>query len=306
MKNIDGLEITENISSKRILDIKIKDEIISELIDLFKRFDLTAIEYKPFTRFTVAKYLDDLTNNELGKYLNDILRDRKMGCFIIGPEKITNEINDVFLVKLSTAITHLIGTPNHDLMAGKFYARFHIKHEDKSDSYLRKAYTNLDLHTDGTYVKEITDWLLMTKIEEKNVEGGESVMLHLDDWEFCEKLFSNPTGRENFIWSSPKSKNVDYKVEHPVFFQDKNGLPQISYIDQFPEPRNMKQGQFLQELSESLEDSKNKVITRLPVGSSIVANNYFWLHGRKSFIENRYLYRELLRIRGKFFEENNF
>ena len=40
-------------------------------------------------------------------------------------------------------------------------------------SYLRKAYINMDLHTDGTYVKEIYDWLLMTKLEEKNVEGGE-------------------------------------------------------------------------------------------------------------------------------------
>ena len=52
-------------------------------------------------------------------------------------------------------------------MAGKYYARFHVKHEDKSDSYLRKAYTNMDLHTDGTYVKEKTDWLLMSKLEEK-------------------------------------------------------------------------------------------------------------------------------------------
>jgi protein CsiD len=280
MKNINGLEITENSSSKRILDIKIKKEIISELINLFKQFDLTAIEYKPFTRFTVAKYLDDLTNNELSKFLNDILRDRKTGCFIIGPETVTNETNDIFLVKLSTAVTHLIGTPNHDSMAGKFYARFHVKHEDKSDSYLRKAYTNMDLHTDGTYVKEITDWLMMTKIEEKNVEGGESVMLHLDDWEYCKELCNDPIGRENFTWSSPKSKNVDYKVEHPVFFEDSKGLPQISYIDQFPEPKNMKQGQFLQKLSDALEGSKNKVITKLPVGSAIVANNYFWLHGR--------------------------
>jgi protein CsiD len=300
MKNIPGLEITENSSSKRILDIKIKEEIISELIDLFERFDLTAIEYKPFTRFTVAKYLDDLTNNKLSKYLNDILRDRKTGCFIIEPEKITNEINDIFLVKLSTAITHLIGTPNHDSMAGKFYARFHIKHEDKSDSYLRKAYTNMDLHTDGTYVKEITDWLMMTKIEEKNVEGGETVMLHLDDWEYCKQLYSDPIGKENFTWSSPKSKNVDYKVEHPVFFADSEGSPLISYIDQFPEPKNMRQGQFLQKLSDALEDSKNKVITKLPVGSAIVANNYFWLHGRKPFKKNRLLSRELLRIRGKF------
>jgi len=300
MKNIPGLEITENSSSKRILDIKIKEEIISELINLFKRFDLTAIEYKPFTRFTIAKYFDDFTNNKLSKYLNDVLRDRKTGCFIIEPEKITNEINDIFLVKLSTAITHLIGTPNHDSMAGKFYARFHVKHEDKSDSYLRKAYTNMDLHTDGTYVKEITDWLMMTKIEEKNVEGGESVMLHLDDWEHCKELYNDPIGKENFTWSSPKSKNVDYKVEHPVFFKDSKGLPQISYIDQFPEPKNMRQGQFLQKLSDALEGSKNKVITKLPVGSAIVANNYFWLHGRKPFKENHLLSRELLRIRGKF------
>jgi len=39
----------------------------------------------------------------------------------------------------------------------------------------------------------------------------------------------------------------------------------------------------------------------LPVGHSIVANNYFWLHGRKPFKENNDLRRELLRIRGGFF-----
>ena len=82
-------------------------------------------------------------------------------------KKKNQNINDDFLVKLSTAVSHLIGNPNHDSMAGKYYARFHVKHTDSSDSYLRKAYTNMDLHTDGTYVKEITDWLLMTKIEEK-------------------------------------------------------------------------------------------------------------------------------------------
>ena len=43
----------------------------------------------------------------------------------------------------------------------------------------------------------------------------------------------------------------------------------------------MAQGNFLQRLSDALEGSKNKTITKLPVGSSIIANNYFWLHGRK-------------------------
>ena len=299
--NISGFNVSNHLSSTRIINIQIKNDILEKLSEKFSRFDLTAIEYKPFTRFTIAKYLDDLSNNKLSKFLNEILHDRNSGCFVIGPENLNSNIDDIFLVKLSTAVAHLIGNPNHDAMAGKYYARFHVKHEDKSDSYLRKAYTNMDLHTDGTYVKEITDWLLMSKLEEKNAEGGETAMLHLDDWEYCEELYNDPIGKQNFVWGSPKSKNIDYKVEHPIFFPDNNGKAQISYIDQFPEPKNMEQGIFLQKLSDSLEGSKNKVITKLPVGSAIVANNYFWLHGRRPFKENKDLSRELMRIRGSFF-----
>ena len=301
IEKIDGFEINENKQSSRIINIDIGDEILNKLIFPFNKFDITALEYKPFTRFTIAKSLDDLSNNKLSKLINKIIRDRNTGCFIIKPKNLISKIDDSFLVKLSTAVAHLIGNPNHDAMAGKYYARFHVKHEDKSDSYLRKAYKNMDLHTDGTYVKEKTDWLLMSKIEEKNVEGGETAMLHLDDWEHCDELFNDPVGKEDFLWGSPKSKNIDYKVEHPVFSSDKDGRAQISYIDQFPEPKNMKQGTFLQKLSDSLEESNKKIITKLPVGSSVVANNYFWLHGRKAFKEHKDLSRELLRIRGSFF-----
>ena len=300
MQKITGIDIQKHDKSNRIIKISLENDIIDKLIFPFNKFDLTALELKPFTRFTLAKSLDDLTNNKLSELMNSIIRDRSTGCFIIGPKNINAKINDTFLVKLSTAIAHLIGVPNHDAMAGKYYARFHVKHEDSSDSYLRKAYRNMDLHTDGTYVKEVTDWLIMTKIDEQNVLGGETAMLHLDDWEHCDDLFNNPVGKQNFTWGSPKSKNIDYKVEHPVFSSDEKGRPKISYIDQFPEPKNMLQGNFLQKLSDSLEESKNKVITDLPVGSSIIANNLFWLHGRKPFKKNENLSRELLRIRGRF------
>jgi len=303
MQKIDGFEITSHEKSKRIIIIKIEDEILKKLIFPFNKFDITALEYKPFTRFTIAKSLDDLTNNKLSTLMNSIIRDRNLGCFIIEPKNISSKITDIFLIKLSTAISHLIGNPNHDSMAGKYYARFHVKHEDVSDSYLRKAYINMDLHTDGTYVKEKTDWLLMTKIEEQHAEGGETVMLHLDDWEHRSDLFNDSVGKENFVWGSPKSKNINYKIEHPIFSEDENKRPQISYIDQFPEPKNMEQGLFLQRLSDGLEESKNKVITKLTPSSLIVANNHFWLHGRKAFKENKKLSRELLRIRGAFFNK---
>ena len=301
MQKILGIDIQKHNKSNRIIKINLEDEIIEKLIFPFNKFDVTALELKPFTRFTLAKSLDDLTDNKLSELMNSIIRDRSTGCFIIGPKNISSKINETFLVKLSTAIAYLIGIPNHDAMAGKYYARFHVKHEDSSDSYLRKAYRNMDLHTDGTYVKEVTDWLIMTKIDEQNVEGGETVMLHLDDWEHCNDLYNDPVGKQNFVWGSPKSKNIDYKVEHPVFSTDDEGRPTISYIDQFPEPQNMDQGNFLQRLSDGLEESKNKVVTKLPVGYSVIANNYFWLHGRKPFKENKELSRELLRIRGSFF-----
>ena len=301
LPSIKGLEIRYHEKSKRIIDIKLKDDLVDKLIFPFHKFDITALEYKPFTRFTIAKSLDDLTENKLSEFLNLTIKDRNTGCVILKTNNTNKNVDDVFLTKLSTAISYLIGLPNHDSMAGKYYARFHVKHSDSSDSYLRKAYVNMDLHTDGTYVKEKTDWLLMTKLEEKNVQGGETALLHLDDWEHCEDLSKDPVGREDFVWGSPKSKNVDYKVKHPIFFDDNDGRPQISYIDQFPEPQNMNQGNFLQKLSDSLEESKKKIITELPVGSAVIANNYFWLHGRKPFKENKNLSRELLRIRGSFF-----
>ena len=293
--------INSHEKTNRVQVLNIKNEDLERLVFPFKKHTITSLEYKPFSRFTLAKSLDEVFENKLGKTLVKILNDRETGTVVIKPEISNKKFDKDFLVKLSTGFAYLVGNPNFDSMTDKFYARFYVKHQDSSDSYLRKAYTNLDLHTDGTYVKEKTDWLIMTKMEEQGVSGGESVILHLDDWEHLDELSNNPAGQQNFTWGSPKSKNIEYKVEHPVFKKDKNGRPIISYIDQFPEPKNMEQGLFLQRLSDCLEESKNKIEFPLPVGSTIFSNNYFWLHGRKPFKENTNLSRELLRIRGTFF-----
>ena len=293
--------INSHEKTNRVQVVNIKSEDLDRLIFPFQKHTITSLEYKPFSRFTLAKSLDEVFENKLSKALVTILNDRETGTIIIEPEISNKKFDKDFLVKLSTGFAYLAGNPNFDSMTDKYYARFYVKHQDASDSYLRKAYTNLDLHTDGTYVKEKTDWLIMTKMEEQGVSGGESVILHLDDWEHLDELSKNPVGQQDFTWGSPKSKNVKYKVEHPVFKKDKNGKPIISYIDQFPEPKNMEQGLFLQRLSDCLEESKNKIELPLPVGSTIFSNNYFWLHGRKPFKENTNLSRELLRIRGTFF-----
>ncbi len=296
-----SFNLSSHKNSNRIKVIKFKESDLERLVFPFSKYNITSLEYKPFSRFSLANSLNEVFENKLGKTLIKTLNDRSTGTIIIEPEITNKKYDKDFLIKLSTGLVYLVGNPNFDSMSGKYYARFYVKHQDKSDSYLRKAYANLDLHTDGTYVKEKTDWLVMTKLEEQNVFGGESVILHLDDWEHLDELSKNPIAQQNFTWGSPKSKNVGYKIEHPVFSKDKNGELTISYIDQFPEPKNMEQGLFLQRLSDCLEESKNKIELPLPVGSTIFSNNYFWLHGRKPFKENTNLSRELLRIRGIFF-----
>ena len=68
MEKISGINIEKHQNSNRIINITLDDDILKKLIFPFNKFDLVALELKPFTRFTIAKSLDDLTNNKLGNY----------------------------------------------------------------------------------------------------------------------------------------------------------------------------------------------------------------------------------------------
>ena len=76
LKSLDGFEISYHPETNRIINIKIKDETIDKLIFPFKKFNLTALEYKPFTRFTIAKALDETASGELSELLNSTLKNR--------------------------------------------------------------------------------------------------------------------------------------------------------------------------------------------------------------------------------------
>jgi glutarate dioxygenase len=139
----------------------------------------------------------------------------------------------------------------------------------------------MELHNDGTYVNERTDFVLMQKLGEANMVGAESLLLHVDDWPELDRFYRHPLAKQNILWGSPKSKNVDIQMEHPVFFEeDHNGKPHMLFIDQFAEPQNMPQGLYLYQMGKSIEEDPNYVSVPLPVGSMLVLQNHCWLHGR--------------------------
>ena len=61
-EKISGIKISPNEKSKRIINIKIEEEILDKLIFPFHKFTIQALEYKPFTRFTIVPKGKPLTS----------------------------------------------------------------------------------------------------------------------------------------------------------------------------------------------------------------------------------------------------
>ncbi|WP_240374766.1 glutarate dioxygenase GlaH [Bacillus piscicola] len=291
--------IEEHPQSKRMYHIEIEKSALDAFFEKAKDVSVQELEYVPYMRFIVSQYLLDVLDEDFGKTLRAILHDRETGGYTIGLNE-DHADTDKYVI-FSTAISYLVGDPNFDAMTGNYYARFSVKHTDNSDSYLRQAYRLFTLHTDGTFVDEPTDWLLMMKMEEENAVGGESRLIHLDDWEELDYYYNHPLAQKEITYKAPSSKNVAQEVQRKTFFHD-NGKPCICFIDQFAYPASVSEAQYLRDMSHSLENDKNLVELKLPVGNLVMLNNLFWMHGRAPFEKNENLHRELLRQRGRFVE----
>ena len=77
--------IKQHLKSKRVQVITLQESDLDKLIFPFKKHTITSLEYKPFSRFTLAKSLDEVFENKLGKALVKILNDWETGTIIIKP-----------------------------------------------------------------------------------------------------------------------------------------------------------------------------------------------------------------------------
>jgi protein CsiD len=283
----------------RIRAIAVDPEAVRSFLKRCGEETIQSLTYVPFSRLVLAQHLADIMGNDFVCLLRNTLNDRNTGGFTVGVADAAGGIDDY--VKFATAIAHLIGIPNFDAMGGNYFARFAVQNTDASDSYLRQAYRNMTLHTDGTYVEEATDWVLMLKIEERNAVGGRSRILHLDDWKDRDRFAAHPFARKEFRYAAPASKNVDRSTTRRTFYPG-NGGTCIAFIDQFVYPENREEGLYFHDLVQSLEASEGVGHLEVRPGEMLVINNHYWLHGREAFAKHPELYRELLRMRGRFME----
>ncbi|NEU32119.1 carbon starvation induced protein CsiD [bacterium LRH843] len=283
----------------RLRHIIMDDNSLNRFFNSISHVDVQKVEYIPLMRFYLADQLRKAMGEDFQHQVRELLHDRNTGGFTIGVQGQTDDRNEY--IKFSTALTHLIGISNFDAMSGKFYATFDVRHVFESDTFLKSAYRRLELHTDGTFVEEPTDWLLMMKMSEESAKGGESRLTHLDDWKDLDTFSKDPLASHKFkfTYADRGSKNVNDIVYRSTFYNNNNNIC-ISLNPTCTHPQTIEESLYLKDLHDSLENSDATIPVKLPVGDLVMINNHFWLHGREPFVENVNLNRQLLRQRGRF------
>ena len=281
----------------RLFQLRLARESLRRFLEAAADLTEQRLTYVPYLRLAAADCLQQAVGGDFAERINQIVRDRRSGGFTLSVEGGLDGLDQQ--VALGTAVAHLLGLPNFDDMTGNYYACFTVQDSCDSDSYLRQAYRTFTLHTDGTYVKEATDWILMMKMEERDAVDGESRLLHLDDWEDLRRFSLDPLASHPFTYRSPPSKNYPVTLQKTTFYE-KFGGPCMCFIDQFVYPETLEQARYLRDLSASMEASPAVLSLPLPVDHLIVLNNHFWLHGRAAFAKNPKLHRVLMRQRGYF------
>ena len=281
----------------RIVDITMDKEQWEQFLYETKAFNEIVLTKRPYSRFIVADCLQKILGNQYTKLILDAVQSNQQGAVFINYPYVDSQ--SCGHLKLATAFAYLLGKPYRDELTQKYFAAINMTVDTHGDSFLSEPYEDLRLHTDGTFYKKPVEWVVLAKVIQRNIQGGELTLHHIYDLPQLEQLLQDPLAFSPFVFEASASKNVEEACTQPVFFKT-NGQLAIRFSDQFAYPQNKEEALFLHQLSETLESSAHRLIYPFPVGQLVILNNSYWLHGRLKIKNKTTFLRQLLRIRGSF------
>ena len=306
----ENFKIVRSKHNPRILDLKLSPKAIRKFFDSIiseSNTDLHApVAFISFERFALADKFIEVFGSKIDTRLLKVLRDWNAGALIIDASEANPSSEEIYL--LSTAVAHCLNAPRCD-DKGSHVIHFKMSDRQKDEHPLVNPYNPTPLHTDGNYYAGRTDWLLFAKAIEENVKGGESNLLHINDWKDYAKFREHPLAKHNFVFQGPGhgdsrratvgNRNDIEEVRQAVFFT-RDGNPSFRFTYQYVKPRNRTEARFLRLIAKSLRSHEAISKISLPPGKMYLINNNTWLHGRAPFEPNPKLKREAFRLIGEF------
>ena len=243
----------------------------------------------------------------LADAVRSILRDRNHGIVIVRSGKNAPDEIERFEEELG----HRIGPLLYELGTGGRYTRRLTSTYTGSESKQPGVYR---LHTDAPYHCPPPDWMALGKLEDSASGGGDSRLLHLDDWTELERFNTDRRAAEKVLWREPaifsreelahlNEQGVQTRVESLIFGGEPGSRTiRIGFrhhdqarLSAFAASETV---QFLEEILSSLESAPQASSVRLDIGDVLFINNTFVLHGRSEFAFDQPFRRVVVRLRG--------
>ena len=169
-------EIKDHKNSKRVKVIRLQESDLDKLIFPFKKHTITSLEYKPFSRFTLAKSLDEVFEGKLGKSLAKILNDRDTGVAVVEPEINNKKYNRVE----EKSLQHFWDEKYKEAFQGKKVEFITERLNTKQNRIIREVFLNPIFDEDGEVLsvsgiahditeKKIAEEQLRDSLKEKEV-----------------------------------------------------------------------------------------------------------------------------------------
>lgn len=288
----------------RIRHYVFSDDQVHRFLSLARAISVTDLNFVPYKRYLLAGHLADELGKDIVRDFNAVLQDYSTGCAVLAFGQ-TLSLDDS--IKVSTAVAHLISQPAIQGPGGSYYGISRIVDDDNPTFKLLYPYADFSLHSDGVFADNPVDWLMMMKIRERNVIGGLSRLIHMEDWQAYDEFHDDPDNQ--VIRHGLLEKDGRYDVfrkfsslepsHSPILFKQ-GGQRRVKFVDQYVIPQTVGQARFIARFQASLESAEAVQEMPLAPGSMIILNNNFWMHGRSAFERHPQLEREQLRQYGCF------
>ena len=116
-QDYSGFTLIPSAQSPRLLELTFTEQTTKQFLEQVAEWPVQALEYKSFLRFRVGKILDDLCANQLQPLLLKTLLNRAEGALLINAVGIDDVAQADEMVKLATAVAHLIGRSNFPVVS---------------------------------------------------------------------------------------------------------------------------------------------------------------------------------------------
>ena len=261
--------------------------------------------------FAIAEALKEVCGRSFCEDLAAQLRARFYGAFRMQIEPTFSNADNYS--RMGIALAAICGSPYTPLGCGGLIATNELTHSENIPLGVRSPYRGDPFHTDGHGFDDFAeDFIILICATKYRVQGGESTLLHLDDWDEKENFLSLPWARVpvRYVYtrqgalrtevfrSLTSYEGLDFRYR-PIF-SGSDEAPSITFTRGYMHPEKAEQELYVDSLSDALNRQSKFLEFPLERGGLYIVNNNVWLHGRKPITPDPKLYRRLFQLRGRF------